>query len=425
MTTIDDPPTLNPDRVPIGIDSYDQWLDLRFSGIENPHILVCGGSQTGKTTLQVLIAAAAASRGTIVVILDPKQRFSRPFRNPQTEELLPHVLVYEDADDYVAPREWQGILDLIIAEMQGRYRADKQGRRGVLSDRQRFPNVLVVADELGVLLDFADKEWPYRKPDGYKGGTPVRELIHTMTRMGAEARVFGCFANQTPREDELPAGTKTRTLCGQRIFLGPIQEPAQWRMLAGESTTQPDIPENQKGAGAVLFNNGKPVRFQAGFLDWNEHPEQVYNMAARGLPILRQHGHVDERDRLTLAGVQVPPPGKMSSHVTGSRIDLLNDDSEDEAPSEQTSAPSVAAVSTPQEHPEPERMVTGNAAAAEFCGMSTANFRKVRDLHPIEGEMPNADGNKPGWYESDLRMWKLRHGQRRGKRNQTTQKGTA
>src|SRR5699024_2993196 len=208
---------LNPNRVPIGVDSTQQWLELRFSGIENPHILICGGSQTGKTTLQLLAAAVAASRGNIVIILDPKLRFSRAFRDPKTGQPLPNVLVYRDADDAIAAREWHGILAQVTAEMQQRYRGDDQAHADVLDDQARFPNILVVADELGTLLDFADNEWPYRKADGYKGNSPISEMIHTSSRMGAEAHVFGCFANQTAKEDELPAGTKTRSLCGQRI----------------------------------------------------------------------------------------------------------------------------------------------------------------------------------------------------------------
>src|SRR5690606_11196216 len=137
----------------------------------------------------------------------------------------------------------------------------------ILSDRRRFPNIFIVADELGVLLDFADKEWPRRRPDDYKGKTPVRELIHTLCRMGAEGRIFGVFANQSPREDELPAGTKTRNLFAQRIFLGPVVEDEQWRMLAGRKHAVPDIP-SQKGAGAICFSTEAPIRFQAGLLDW-------------------------------------------------------------------------------------------------------------------------------------------------------------
>lgn len=413
----------DPTRVPIGLDALRAWVELRFTVVENPHILVVGGSQVGKTTLQLLIAAVAASRGNIVVILDPKLRFARAFRHPRTREPLPNVLVYRDPDPYIAAREWQGILDLLVAEMQSRYQADDQANADILADQRKFPTVLVVADELGNLLDFADKEWPYRKPEGHKGDAPVRDALHTLTRMGAENRIIGCFANQTASEKEMPAGTRTRQLCGQRIFLGPIKEGSQWRMLAGEGTDAPDIPGNQKGAGAVIFGDAKPLRFQAAFVDWKNHPEKLYRIAAQGVSILQEHGHLDAAGRLRLAGVTVPPPGQMASHVTSRRIDLLPDitpGSDDSSKQQKSSGSTSPKMNNDQEASRNETgtvprdvPIIGLQDGAAYCGMSYANFRKVRELYPIDGEIDNAKGNKPGWQEADLRTWALRHGQPR------------
>jgi hypothetical protein len=425
----------NADRVPIGMDELPSWVELRFTQIENPHILVVGGSQSGKTSLQILIAAVAASRGNIVIICDPKLRFSRAFRHPVTREPLPNVLVYRDADPDIASREWQGILELVLAEQQRRYRTDEESATNILGDQARFPTILVVLDELGTLLDFADKEWPHRRPDDYKGKTPVREMIHTLTRMGAEARVIGCFANQTAREDEMPAGTKTRELCGQRIFLGTIRSNRSWGMLVGEGIAPPDIPDGHKGAGAVVFGDGKPVRFQAGFVDWKEHPEQIYNLAARGVPILRENGHVDEHGRLLLAGVPVPSPGRMASHVTGERLDLLQQPLASSMPgdSDETESPAPVpdqrtdSAPTPEkasgEVREPARVIVGLQDAADFCGMTVANFRRVRDSHPIEGEISKYQGNKPGWQEPDLKVWAMRHAERRTRRDESRKVG--
>jgi hypothetical protein len=395
-------------RVPIGLDRNREWVDLRFTEIENPHILIVGGSQVGKTTLQILTAAVTASRGNIVIILDPKQRFDRPFRRPITHESLPHVLVYGDPDPDVAAQEWDGITTFLVAEMQRRYHLDKSSDVSILEDEQRFPTILVVIDELGTALDFVDKEWNKRKPDGYKGDTPFRENLHTLTRMGAEARLIGCFANQTAAEREMPAGTRTRQLCGQRIFLGPIREGPQWRMLAGEGVERPDIPAGQRGAGAVIFSDGKPWRFQAGFIDWKNRSEDVYNLAAQGVPLLRARGHIDDQGNLLLGGRPVPRPGRMASLVTSGRDDLLR--------------PAPAAEDTDEDGrvscAPPARVVVGLEAGAEFCGMSVANFRKWRQLDPIPNEVAKYQGNKPAWEEFDLREWALRRSEnRRGTAN--------
>jgi len=432
ISTIASAKALDPTRVPLGMDAHQSWVDVRFTDIENPHILVVGGSQVGKTSLQILIAAVAASRGNIVLIVDPKLRFSRAFRHPVTHEPLPNVLVYRDADPDIASREWQGILELVTAEMQQRYRADEQANSSILADQTRFPTILVVIDELGNALDFADKEWPYRRPDDYRGKTPIREMIHTLSRMGAEARAIGCFANQTAREDELPAGTKTKSLCGQRIFLGPIRDGVQWRMLAGDGVSAPTIPEGQKGAGAVIFGDGKPWRFQSGFLDWKNHPERIYNLAAQGVPILRDNGHIDERGRLRLAGITVPPPGKMASHVTGERLDLLRAEPAPagtaveswSAPDDITS-PAVQDDGPSNQQPSdpPVNIIVGLQSAADFCGMSLANFRKIRDLHPVEGEIPKHQGLKPAWQEPDLKVWAMRHAENRTRRDDSRREG--
>src|SRR5699024_4308382 len=189
----------------------------------------------------------------------------------------------------------------------------------------------------------------------------------------------------------------------------------------GEGIAPPDTPENQKGAGAVLFNNGKPIRFQGGYLDWKNHPEKVHNLAAQGLPMLREHAHLDEHDRLILAGVPVPPPGKMASHVASGSLDLLDGAAAEPAPTVDVSAATSEPDEKPVEAAPEEPIITGLGAAAEFCGLSVANFRRVREQHPIEGELANAKGNKPGWYESDLRVWKMRYTEHRTQR----QKGAA
>lgn len=401
---------VNPNRVRFAKDKYGQWVYLQFTVIENPHILIVGGSQTGKTTLQIVIAAVAASLGCIVVVLDPKLRFGKVFRHPVTRKPLPHVLVYRDEDPDVAAQEWEGVLDKVVGEQQRRYRMDSDANENLLADQNLFPTVLVVADELGTLLDFADKEWPKRKPDHYKGDTPTREHLHTLTRMGAEARVIGCFANQTASEKEMPAGTRTRQLCGQRIALGNMKEGVQWRMIAGEGTAKPEVPDGQKGAGVIMVGDRNPERIQTAFIDWKNDPGRIYDLAAQGIPLLRAQGHIDDNGHVLLGGVPVPPPGRMAWHVATSRGDMPRS-------GDATSAEDEAVPKPVDNHAEPP-LVKGNRDGAEFCGMTVSNFRKYRELYPIDGE--TRIGNQPAWPELDLREWAHRmEGHRKaGKRNE-------
>lgn len=396
MGTATDDLYTDPTRVPIGLDAHRRWLHLRFTTVENPHILIVGGSQTGKTTLQIEIAAMAAARGNIVIILDPKLRFARPFRHPVTHALLPHVLVYRSSDPRRAAMEWHGVTAALVAEMQRRYREDECADKSILADQQRFPTILLICDELGTLNDFADSDWQQRKPEKFKGKTPVREFLHILHRMGAEARVICCSANQSAREDELPAGTRTRVLCGQRVFLGPISEGMQWRMLAGDGVERPEIPHGQKGAGAVIFSDRTPVPFQGAFIDWVKHPEKVYQLASQGVAILRERGHISPDGRLLLGGAPLPPPGEMWWQV---------------ARQEDSQTPVILSpvddVETADAADEPAElsMIVGNREGAEFCHMSVPNFRKYRAIYPIPGEVAKFRGNEPAWPAPELEKW--------------------
>jgi hypothetical protein len=71
--------------------------------------------------------------------------------------------------------------------------------------------------------------------------------------------------------------------------------------------------------------------------------------------------------------------------------------------------PAVAASSAPKKTPEkpPARMIIGLKAAAEFCRMTEANFRKQRSVWPIAGEVEKYEKNKPAWPEDRLEMWSL------------------
>jgi hypothetical protein len=172
-------------------------------------------------------------------------------------------------------------------------------------------------------------------------------------------------------------------------------------------------------------------------VDWKQHPEHVYDLAARGLPALRETGYLDDQDRLILAGVPVPAPGTMASHVTSQGIDLLPDPDDDEPIDDVDDEPAEdwddSAAESP-EVPDPRaendqekkaRFIVGLHAGADFCEMSVANFRKVRSLHPIDGEVSNYQGNKPGWEEPNLKLWAMRHADNRGRRSDDSEKGSA
>lgn len=397
--------------LPIGKDKYAEWVNARLdaSVSENPGILVIGGSQSGKTTLQVMMAAIAASRGTIVIIIDPKQRFAKAFRRPRTHQSLPHVLVYSDPIPEIAAREWSGIGQLAIHDQHLRYQADRDADTKILSELDRFPRVLVIVDELGRALEYADKEWNERKPDGYKGDTPLRDYLHESAAMGAEAGHIDCWSNQTAGVHNFPKqNTDTRSLFGQRFAMGNLSEEEQKRAIFGPGVKPPACPVGQRGAGNATFARGKPFRFQAVYEPWESNPGMLYDLAAQGAPILRETGHIDACDRLILGGVPVPRPGKMASHVTGTGLDLLQAETGPEGPAEEPASAvddEVGPRLLTAPRPRDESVIVGNDDAAEFCGMTRAAFLQNRRRHPIDHTLEKYEGNLPAWRESDLREW--------------------
>lgn len=415
-------PNVDVDRTKVrfGVDDRWNWHYLRFTGIDNPHVLIIGGSQTGKTTLEILIAALAASIGCIVVILDPKMRFSKQFRHPETGRQLPNVHVYRNADPDAAAEEWETVLATLIAEMQTRYEQDEQASESLLSDHTRFPTIVVIADEFGTLLDFADKEWPHRKPEGYKGDTPIKEYWHTLMRMGAEARLIMIAANQTAAVQELPAGTRTRTLCGQRIALGTFKEGEQWRMIAGEGNPPVEVPDGQKGAGVYFLGTRKPLLIQCANIDWRNRPSIAYELATGGISILEADGHIVDGALQLTGGRRLPRPGRMIRHVAGTEAssaippkDFLAVAIHDEG----ESASDETGGQDPEDAFADAQLIRGLAAGAEFCGMTERNFRAHRGRHPIAREK-KPDGKTPEWHEPDLREWSLMRGEnRRNKKN--------
>lgn len=407
------------DSVRIGADSHGQWVKLRWSGMENPHVLIVGGSQSGKTTLERVICAAAGEKGLIVLVLDPKLRFGKQFRD------VPHVRVFADMDPMVAARMWEGVLTLVVNEMQRRYEADATSfDRDILDDRVQFPTILTVADELGVLFDFCDREWQHRKPDGYKGDTPARELWHTLMRMGAEARCLTVSANQSSNADELPAGTKTRALCGQRIVLGNTRENSAWYTIAGHGVAKPDVPPGQRGAGVMMVAQGDPFLIQGAIIETTNNPTALRDIAIRGVSALQKHGHVTSDGQLLLGGIPVPSPATLECQVADGTVgsalprtdqnpagddDDIHDETDDDVPEE--------AGQEDEEPPSVEtKTIAGNKAGAEFCGLTERNFRRLRELYPIPGE--GRYKNQPCWPEIELRDWSRQRAEDRESRQE-------
>lgn len=366
----------------------------QLTGTDMPHMLVAGGTQTGKTTLTRYVSAVAAAKGAIVLVLDPKWRWKKAFKG------LPNILVYDD------PEEWHGVMMAVRLEMERRYLADQASDSDLLSDHSLFPTMVVVADEFASLLIEADEWWKGQEdPDipgkKNKGGSPVRSLWTTLLLRGAEARMIAVAATQQANRNVFPNGTQDRGQYGQRVGLGNDLEPTSWSMLAGQGVSKPFVPSGRRGAGAYIRRGGV-VPIQSVKVDLSE----LRRLAQRGIPLLRRAGHLDESGRLTLhglSGVNLPRPVEIGGTV----------------PVEATVPPRVVGVSrSGSESPAGGPGGSGEMDSVRVVGLAAAvaylndaglgpytvdSFRKARQRNPIPGEEKVSD--RPCWTRLVLRSW--------------------
>ncbi|MGH3926108.1 MAG: hypothetical protein ACRDTT_25150, partial [Pseudonocardiaceae bacterium] len=63
--------------IPFAKNEFHETEFVRLAGMENPHWLFTGGSQTGKTTASFSVAGLAAAVSCIVLVFDPKWRWKK------------------------------------------------------------------------------------------------------------------------------------------------------------------------------------------------------------------------------------------------------------------------------------------------------------------------------------------------------------
>lgn len=419
---------------------------IYLTGMENPHLIITGGSQTGKTTLMFLLAALAASQGVIVIVFDPKWRWKKAFGD------IPHVLVYDD------PEEWNLVAERVYVEMKRRYQLDNSWQAD-LKDETTFPSILVMADEYGSLL-LESNDWWHEQPDPNdtsenpkkaKGNSPLHRTWQYFLWRGAEARVVAVAAAHQASAQVLPHGTGSRQMYGQRIALGVDVEPQSWTMLVGPGRPKPEVPDRQRGAG-VFLQGTRLGRIQTA---WAK-PTSLTALASRGIAVLERNGHLDAAGGLRLhvmPEVLLPRPGRVSGAAplsgTGGMAALRTAKIPGDVPDTGTTAsgdPDAANGASPTGGQQPDQtavdeagaagaepgsvgaagsvqgagpskhlasaasFVAGHAAAATYlnttfdgAGYTAESFRKARSRRPVEGETEM--GGQPAWHQHSLRAW--------------------
>jgi S-DNA-T family DNA segregation ATPase FtsK/SpoIIIE len=187
------------------------YLNLggEFGGLSShePHSLVAGATGSGKSVLiQALLLDIAATNPkelAQIILIDPKMGVDYASLSD-----LPHL-----RDEIVTTKEKASeILDVLVQEMEDRYRAFAKARtrdlptyNAKVSTEERLPMVFLVHDE------FAD--WMF--DDAYKAAVGA-----AVQRLGVKARAAGIhliFAAQRPDKDVMPM--QLRENLGNRLIL--------------------------------------------------------------------------------------------------------------------------------------------------------------------------------------------------------------
>lgn len=222
------------------MDTGEQmWMDMAL----NPHLLVAGGTGSGKSTfLHLLIANALRRNDTWIYLMDPK---GVEFSGYQ-QRVNRVSTTYEDAIY---------ILDQIYFEMEKRYRIMRRaGVRSIEENPNIFPKCLIIIDEVSdLMMQDADKSNSRR-------GT-FEKLLVSLAQKARAAGIYIVLATQRPSVD---------------VITGLIKANFPARLACKvSSNTDSKVVLDQSGAesllgrgDAILNNyNNHYSRFQVAYLD--------------------------------------------------------------------------------------------------------------------------------------------------------------
>lgn len=218
------------------IDSLD--IDLGYGIIYNPvkcpHILVSGGTGSGKSLLLSFLILEFLKRQSTVYIADPKN---------SDLGSLSHYL----GSKYVAttPNNIARIVRLVVEEMQERYQYMRNNfQYGTNFADHGFKPLCLFFDEMGAFqasgTDKKSKETIVEVMDG------IKQII----LLGRQSGVFILISAQQMRSETL--NTDLRDNLGLRIALGANSSEG-YHMVFGSATPDKIKPIDVKGAGYLYI----------------------------------------------------------------------------------------------------------------------------------------------------------------------------
>lgn len=238
------------------IDSLDIDLGygVNYNPIKCPHILVSGGTGSGKSVFISFLILELLKRQSTVYIADPK--------NSDLGSLSHYF-----GDKYVAttPNNIARIVRLVVEEMQSRYQYMHDNfQYGSNFTNHGFKPVWLIFDEMGAFqasgTDKKSKEIITEVMDG------IKQII----LLGRQSGIFILVSAQQMRSETL--NTDLRDNLGLRIALGANSSEG-YRMVFGSATPDKFKPIEVKGAGYLYMQgSGKETAqyWESPYLDTSQ-----------------------------------------------------------------------------------------------------------------------------------------------------------
>lgn len=213
----------------------------------SPHMLIIGGTGSGKTASEHTLVTAFALLGWRIWILDGKRVEFAGFRDYPNVEL-------------VAAKTGDQVRMIHAAHelMEERYTLIEEGRARV----DEFEPLLLVIDEYVTFKGRVQRWYKTVKPKGAPAQPPVFDLVADLLRLARTAKIHLVLGTQRPDAEFL--GGEMRDNFGARFSLGRLS-PQGANMMWDSFTIGVAMPRNVRGRGVTLDEHSNPVEVQGFF----------------------------------------------------------------------------------------------------------------------------------------------------------------
>ena len=232
-------------RIPMGVD--EDGHELFWQPSVSPHMLIVGGTGSGKTSAEHTILTELALRKYRVWVLDGKRIEFAGFRDWPNVELVASKVEHQ-------VRMLHAAHDL----MEQRYSLIESGKARI-SD---FEPLFLVIDEYATFQARVERWYKSVKPKGGPAKAPVFDLIPDLARLARTAKIHMVLGIQRP--DVTFLGGEMRDNFGARLSLGRLS-PQGANMMWDSFGIGVAVPRNKRGRGVTLNDESNPVDVQTYF----------------------------------------------------------------------------------------------------------------------------------------------------------------